>query len=136
MIEFIRSLFRKPGEDMNSASIKGENSKFILKIEDDKGKILEIGTLQYLDGKWKFQYSDTFQNQTKFRRLVGFSDLNKIYESEVLWPFFKIRIPGLKQPLVEKILEKEEIDKSDEVSLLKRFGRINISNPYVLDPVS
>lgn len=121
---------------MNSASIKGENSKFILKIEDDKGKILEIGTLQYLDGKWKFQYSNAFKNQAKFRRLVGFSDLNKIYESEVLWPFFKIRIPGLKPPLVEKILEKEKIDKSDEVSLLKRFGRINISNPYVLDPVS
>lgn len=50
---------------------------------------------------------------------------DKTYKSEELWPFFRIRIPGLEQPSVQEILERENIDKNDEVELLKRFGKNN-----------
>lgn len=102
--------------------------KFVLKIDD-----LVIGTLSYREGYWLFEYSQAFKHQKKFRRLVGFSDLEKAYKSDTLWPFFKLRIPGLKQPKVREILETEAIDATDEVKLLERFGKRNISNPYILE---
>ena len=129
MIEYLRrKLFNKPEEDNSHDSKLAKSIRFTLKI----GK-LEIGYLTIENAMWTFRYSTDFKEQEKYSRLVGFSNLNKVYKSEVLWPFFKIRIPGLKQPLIQEILESENIDKNDEASLLKRFGRNNISNPYVLE---
>jgi len=44
----------------------------------------------------------------------------------------KIPLPGLKQPAIQEILKNEEIDKGNEIALLKRFGRKTITNPYEL----
>jgi len=128
MINFIKRLFNKPNQD-HTPTIQGNSSiVFILKIGN-----LEIGYLTVEDGFWTFVYSEDFKNQDKYGRLIGFSELDKTYKSEVLWPFFKIRIPGLKQPMIQEILENENIDESDEISLLSRFGRRITSNPYILE---
>jgi len=50
----------------------------------------------------------------------------------LLWPFFGIRIPGLKQPAIQEILRNENIETDNDVELLKRFGQKTISNPYEL----
>jgi hypothetical protein len=55
-----------------------------------------------------------------------------VYTKDELWPFFIIRIPSLKQPKVQKIISKEEIDSTSQVELLKRFGEKSISNPFQL----
>lgn len=133
MLRFLRSLFNKPGDELID-STSTTNARFSLKIDDPELGALEIGTLEFQDGLWIFQYSEAFRNQSKYSRLVGFSDLSKVYRSEVLWPFFKIRIPGLKQPMVQEVIQAEKIDQNDEASLLRRFGRKNISNPYLLEP--
>lgn len=107
---------------------KDEYAKFILKVDD-----LRIGILHCEKGEWYFKYTDEFKEHSdEYNRIVGFPDLNKIYTSETLWPFFQIRIPGLKQPAIQEILKKESIDKGNEVALLKRFGHKSISNPYEL----
>lgn len=103
------------------------HAEFILKYED-----IPVGYLVLDQGMWKFSYSDEFKEQDKLRPLVQFPDENKVYENEDLWPFFTIRIPGLNQPTIQKILESENIDRSNEVELLKRFGKNTISNPYKL----
>lgn len=131
MIDLLRKLFNKPDSDPSLIVDNKGNVRFILLIDK-----LNIGYLYIVDGKWKFEYSDEFKLQNKYRKIDGFSDLNKIYESEVLWPFFKIRIPGLKQPMIKEILNKEKIDKSNEAILLKRFGKRAVSNPYILEPVN
>lgn len=127
MKEFIKKIFRKDNEHPISFEFDGV-IKFNLKIND-----LIIGFLKIENKKWTFKYSDEFKNQDNYRRLAGFSDLNKIYESNELWPFFKIRIPGLKQPMIKEILEKENLTGSNEAILLKRFGRKSMSNPYILE---
>lgn len=124
----INWLYGRSREKNPEVPSKESEEKFVLKIGD-----LEIGSLSVKDSLWYFQYSEAFKTQDKYRRLIGFSDVNKIYQSEVLWPFFKLRIPGLKQPMIQEILEKEAIKADDEVSLLKRFGKRNISNPYILE---
>jgi HipA-like protein len=95
-------------------------------------KSLIIGTLELEEGQWNFAYSDDFKNQEQIPPLPDFPDVDKIYTNEELWPFFIIRIPSLKQPKVQKIISKEEIDSSSQVELLKRFGEKSISNPFQL----
>jgi len=46
----------------------------------------------------------------------------------VLWAFLKIRISGLKQPMIRDIIRGEELDKRNEAVLYKRFGRKSMSN--------
>lgn len=112
-------------EDLETPS--GIKAEFELKY-----KSLTVGYLELNDGIWKFSYSDEFKEQDELRPIVQFPDTGKVYENEELWPFFTIRIPGLNQPEIEHILESENIDRSNEVELLKRFGEKTISNPYEL----
>ena len=92
-----------------------------------------IGTLFCEKGDWYFKYAEDFKNHSdEYNLIVGFPDLNKTYKSNSLWPFFQIRIPGLKQPAIQEILKNEKIDQANEVALLKRFGEKTISNPYQL----
>lgn len=131
MFDLFRKIIRK-GDSTNLKPIEIEFTgqiKFVLKI-----KQLEIGHLSVEDGLWNYRYSEEFKNQDKYARLTGFSDLNKIYKAEVLWPFFKIRIPGLKQPMIRDIIEAENLDSKNEAVLLKRFGKKSMANPYILEP--
>lgn len=86
-------------------------------------------------GGWEFQYTEAFSQQSKFMPLVDFPNKSKTYQSDVLWPFFLSRIPGLKQPGIQKILKDNQLSENDTVGLLKRFGRQSIQNPYLLEPV-
>ena len=104
------------------------SAKFILSVDN-----ISVGSLSCKDGDWFYKYADEFKNHSdEYNRIIGFPDLNKTYQSEILWPFFQVRIPGLKQPAIKEILIKENIDKSNEVALLQRFGRKTIANPYEL----
>lgn len=104
-----------------------EEAEFTIKFDK-----LVIGKLNLSDGKWFFEYSNEFKSQDEILPLVDFPDVNKVYESEELWPFFLVRIPSTQQPKVKKIIDKEHIDANNEVELLKRFGKKTISNPYEL----
>lgn len=131
MVQKIMNWFSKDdGEPQWQVELpKDETAKFILKVDN-----IQVGILQCDNGSWLFKYSDEFKSQAKiYNLIVGFPDLDKIYTSDTLWPFFRIRIPGLKQPAIKEIISKEKIDKSNEVELLKRFGKKTISNSYELE---
>lgn len=131
MIQNIFNLLFNKGESDISHLPQNEKVTFLLEVDG-----LKIGTLKSNDGVWVFHYEDEFiKNGLAYSRLIGFPDLNKTYRNEVLWPFFRTRIPGLKQPAIQEILKKENIDQNNEAALLKRFGRNTISNPYKLIPL-
>lgn len=131
MLEKAKKLFKylnqhsEGHEDLETPS--GIKAEFELKY-----KSLTVGYLELNDGVWKFSYSSEFKDQDELRPIVQFPDTYKVYKNEELWPFFTIRIPGLNQPEIENIIESENIDRSNEVELLKRFGEKTISNPYEL----
>lgn len=103
--------------------------KFYLHLEN-----LKVGELTFSNNNWCFKYAHDFKsNSENLNLIVGFPDVDKVYCSQELWPFFKIRIPGLKQPIVKEILVKENIDGTNDVKLLERFGKRTISNPYQLE---
>ena len=111
----------------NSTVKEDEYAHFTISYKD-----LEIGSLELKDGLWHFSYSDEFKEQNQIPPLPDFPDVQKVYTKDELWPFFIIRIPSLKQPKVQKIISKEEIDSTSQVELLKRFGEKSISNPFQL----
>lgn len=104
-----------------------ESPQFVIKYKN-----LKIGYLELKNRAWHFKYSDEFKNQEVIEPLRDFPDIHKTYKNEELWPFFLIRIPSLKQPMIQKIIRKENIDQFNQVELLKRFGKKSISNPFDL----
>jgi hypothetical protein len=91
-----------------------------------------VGTLSVSDGLWMFGYSDEFKKESLLRPLVEFPDVDTVYQSPELWQFFASRIPHILQPDVEEVLQREHIDETNIVALLKRFGGRTITNPYEL----
>ncbi|CAN5121515.1 hypothetical protein BH23BAC3_BH23BAC3_18260 [soil metagenome] len=81
---------------------------------------------------WHFAYSNEFKEQDQIPPLPDFPNVQKVYTKDELWPFFIIRIPSLKQPKVQKIISKEDIDSTSQFELLKRFSEKSISNPFQL----
>jgi HipA-like protein len=132
--EYVSALFGRSYTQMNREIIPPSNSVhevFKLRLGD-----LPVGVLSVRGGQWTFRYADEFRAQQKLRPLPIFPDVNKVYESNELWSFFRMRVPSLKQPSVRRIVDEQNIDSKDEVKLLKRFGRRTISNPFELVPES
>lgn len=127
MKSLLAKLFRneEQPEDLNTPI----NVKAVFKLMYEN---LEIGVLSYESGTWSFEYSDAFKDQNELDVLIDFPQKNKKYEETYLWPFFAHRIPGLGQPQVRNIIERENIDPHNEVDLLKRFGKKSIANPFEL----
>lgn len=99
----------------------------------------EIGTLEFSERKWTFVYSDWFKGQSAIKPFANFPDVNRVYISEDLPPFFESRLPGISQPQVEKFLEllkaQEPVNEGEtKVAPLKQFGRRTITNPFELQP--
>ncbi len=93
------------------------------------GKLL-VGTLEYSDQVWYFNYSDEFKLQSRVLPLVNFPSKDKEYSARELWPFFASRIPSSAQRQVAKDRQGDNI-----VALLQRFGRRTVANPFELSPV-
>ena len=93
------------------------------------GKLL-VGTLLYSDGIWRFRYSDEFKAQDRILPLANFPSKDKEYRSRELWPFFTSRVPSNAQLQLAKDKPQENI-----VTLLQKFGRRTVANPYELCPV-
>ena len=129
MVSILRKLFAKNADESDALELpKNEEQTFSLKLKD-----IEVGELNCKNGQWIFYYSDEFKSlSNNYFPIVGFNDLNKVYKSDTLWPFFLVRIPGLRQPHVRKLIDKEGIDIKNEAQLLSRFGKVSIANPYTL----
>ena len=93
------------------------------------GKLL-VGTLLYSDEMWHFSYSDEFKTQNCVLPLANFPSKDKEYSARELWPFFASRIPSNAQLQIDKDKPQENI-----VTLLRKFGRRTVANPYELRPV-
>ena len=131
MFSKLLKLFQKDqstGSDLHLP--KEEEQRFTLYLKE-----LKVGKLSCEGGVWTFAYSDDFKARSdEFYPIVGFPELDKVYKSNSLWPFFLIRIPGLGQPRIREIIEEEHLDINNEAQLLRRFGHKTIANPYELTP--
>ena len=121
-------LFRQDGQE-HLYTPQHETAEFLLRYRN-----LDVGHLSLHDGKWHFKYDDAFREKVGVCPIMDFPNLDKHYESDVLWPFFVVRIPGLGQPAIQRVIRKEKLDGRNEAQLLKRFGKTTIANPFILIP--
>ncbi|MEQ9299607.1 MAG: hypothetical protein RIF33_13625 [Cyclobacteriaceae bacterium] len=110
--------------------LKVESSKaaeFRLTLGD-----LIIGFLKFEKDTWLFRYSDDFKESTGIKPLTNFPDVNKVYKSDELWPFFSARIPSLSRNKVKQKVADQGIRENDLIALLDKFGKKTITNPFEL----
>jgi hypothetical protein len=93
---------------------------------------LEMGILQFIGEEWVFEYADQFKTQQVISPLIDFPELNKVYKSKILWPFFSNRIPSLKQPKIKAYIDQNPSEKQNVVKLLEVFGEYSVNNPFRL----
>lgn len=113
--------FWHDSDETNLQAVKGSKGRFDLML----GTLL-VGVLLYEDGIWSFSYSEDYKNQNQYEPLVNFPNLEQVYKSEQLWPFFASRLPGMSE------LKENEKKDMDVLSLLRKYGQHVITNPYKL----
>ncbi len=112
------------GSVINTESAGSE--RFILSYKSDV-----IGTLDFRDGEWIYKYSEDFKRHGRLQPIADFPQVDRVYQSDTLWPFFASRIPGSGQPRMRTYIKKHE-GRVYDVDLLKEFGTSNIANPFRL----
>jgi hypothetical protein len=126
MLNWLGKYFKSDEQPEELPTPANIDARFVLTYKD-----LVLGYLNHSLGIWEFWYAEEFKKQNEIDVLVDFPDKNQKYLSSYLWPFFAHRIPGLGQPRIQAIIEREHI--KNEVDLLKRFGQRSISNPFELE---
>ena len=62
-------------------------------------EITPVGVLDCRAIGYRFQYLEGVTDSVEgFRPFIGFPDLNRVYESPRLWPFFDLRVMDRKRP--------------------------------------
>ena len=129
MISTLKKILFHPGGLKHLRTPQDETAEFLLQYRN-----LDVGHLSLDDGKWHFEYDDAFREKEGVCPIMDFPNLDKHYKSDVLWPFFVVRIPGLGQPAIQRVIREENLDGRNEAQLLKRFGKTTIANPFTLIP--
>lgn len=126
-MKLLKKLWQPDGMPHLEKPKKG-NTKLVLSYEDK-----EVGTLNFNDGEWIFQYSDSFKIQNDLLPIMDFPDKNKVYRADELWPYFAVRIPSIETPYVQKRIKKNRIDSNNILEMLTAFGHKTISSPFLLN---
>ena len=108
---------------------QGHDAEFTLVYTPPDGQVVRVGTLRFDQGFWTFAYTDEYKNHHDFRPLEGFDDVDRVYRSRVLFPFFSVRLPPKSRPDIRRELATQHLEDADSVDLLRVFGRKAASSP-------
>ena len=67
---------------------------------------------------------------------LPFSNVNKIYESDVLFPFFRIRVPKVEkmdEDDIKELLEEYDMEVFDEFEFLKKSKGEIMTDHFILE---
>ncbi len=90
---------------------------------------MTVGYLTFEDGWWTFKYDPEYRRRVDLRPIEGFDDLEKVYRSRVLFPFFAVRVPDEQRTDIQRRLAKRDIKDPDTSDLLREFGRRAAASP-------
>ncbi len=92
----------------------------------DREDLVLIGRLSLDGDEYVFRYEEGYSG----RPITAFPNLKREYRSNVLWPFFAIRIPPLEREDVRREMEKRSLHEDQVLELLASVARLSIANPY------
>lgn len=97
---------------------------------------LLVGHLEFDGSVWTFQYDAAYKARHELRPIEGFDEIDRVYRSTVLFPFFAVRIPDIDRDDVQRRLEAEHMEDPETADLLRIFGRKALSSPaFELQPL-
>lgn len=68
--------------------------------------------------------------------ILPFSDVNKIYESNILFPLFRVRVPNIENyddEDLEELLEEYDMEEYDEFEFLKKTKGKLMTDNFILE---
>lgn len=130
MIKSFVKKYLTPSSHSDLQVKKSNEATFQLTLDE-----MEAGILSFKDGNWMFKYSDEYK-ENKLTPISGFPDLDKVYKSEELWPFFSSRIPSLARKSIQDKIKKKGLSENNYLELLSFFGKRTITNPFELKNIS
>ena len=90
---------------------------------------MTVGYLTFEDDWWTFEYDSGYRSRSDLRPIEGFDDLDKVYRSKVLFPFFAVRVPDEQRTDIRRRLAEKDIKDPDTSDLLREFGRRAAASP-------
>lgn len=104
-------------------------ARFELRYAPVGEESVSVGELRF-DGKmWTFAYAEEYKRRHDLRPLEGFDELDRVYRSSLLFPFFAVRIPDSDRGDVRMKLAKYKVRDPQITDLLRIFGRRVVSSP-------
>ena len=106
-----------------------KTASFVLRYDPPPEQPTIVGHLQFDGSTWTFFYDDQYKRRLDLRPIEGFDDIEKVYQSSVLFPFFAVRIPDTDRDDVKRKIEESRLRDPELADLLRLFGRRAVSSP-------
>ena len=104
-------------------------ARFVLMYAPAAAASVRVGELSFDGTAWSFKYAEEYKQRPDLRPLEGFDELDRVYRSSVLFPFFAVRIPDVEREDVRRKLEADRVRDPEPADLLRIFGRRVVSSP-------
>lgn len=85
-----------------------------------------IGELSCEGGAFVFRYEPDYEGPP----ISAFPRKDRLYRSDVLWPFFEVRMPPTSRKDVQDVMKN--VDSGDPLAMLEALGGRSVTNPYEL----
>ena len=95
-----------------------------------QNEMVHVGILSQEGKEFVFRYDERFQHREDVPPISAFPDKTKEYRSEMLWPFFEVRLPPLDRPDIASQVKDRNVDQDDVLTLLAEFGQKTVTTPY------
>lgn len=108
----------------------GRKARFVLRYTPSQATHVTVGVLEFDGQMWTFRYDDEYKaHRDELRPIEGLDDMDRVYRSTRLFPFFAVRIPDVHRPDVIRQLEAHNLTDPEPTDLLRLFGRQVVSSP-------
>jgi len=97
-----------------------------IQVFDGETPVAELSRQQ---GRYLFRYLETFKRKglTPF---AGLPDIDEVYESAELFPYFEERIPDTTVPAIRNWISRKGLAIDDKLTLLTELGRTMATDSY------
>lgn len=111
-------------------------------IDNDTNEKYVLGALcrDKVNNVYYFKLNEDYVNKAKkcgiSTAALPFDDVNKIYESRLLFPLFRARVPDIESfddESIDELLSEYNMDEYDEFEFLRRTKGISNSDNFVLE---
>ncbi|MEM6558924.1 MAG: HipA N-terminal domain-containing protein [Myxococcota bacterium] len=90
---------------------------------------MTVGRLTVRPGVFVFEYAEDFKNRG-LPAIPSLPDVDRAYESEVLFPFFQVRLPPKSRADVADAIAERQISTDDTFEMLRVLGERSVASPY------